>query len=262
LILDLLDDSIETINAQPPRDRTMLEYHLQHAFKVLGEKDGVTLEDIARREYAYLPLLDSRKSDGLLLHQFMARNPDFYFEVFSDVFRSGDEELAEPTPTERDRVQVSYDLLSSFVTLPGQISEGVDGHALLDWINRVRELERTRGLGDIGDQYLGRMLAHSDVDPADGLWPRVAVRDAIESLKNEEIERGIAIERYNMRGVHTKAIAEGGRQEREIAMLYRKWADGVCDSFRTSAMLNRIADDWDRDAAREDTKAEQEKLKR
>jgi hypothetical protein len=126
----------------------------------------------------------------------------------------------------------------------------------------VRELERTRGLGDIGDQYLGRMLAHSDVDPADGLWPRVAVRDAIESLKNEEIERGIAIERYNMRGVHTKAIAEGGRQEREIAMLYRKWADGVCDSFRTSAMLNRIADDWDRDAAREDTKAEQEKLKR
>lgn len=262
LILSLLDESIRAINAQPQRDGTMLAYHLQRVFEVLGNKAEVTMEDIARREYAYLPLLDQRKGDGLLLHRFMASNPDFYFEVFCDVFRGTDEEPGEPTQAERDRAQLSYDLLSSFYTLPGTSADGVDEDVLLAWIKRVRDAGHSSGRADIGDQYIGRLLAHSDANPDDGIWPQAAVRRAIESLRSEHVERGIEIERYNMRGVHTKSIAEGGRKEREIADRYRGWARALTGFPRTEAMLSRIAEGWEREAAREDTWAEQEKLKR
>ncbi|MEM5344288.1 hypothetical protein [Paraburkholderia azotifigens] len=262
LILSLLDESIKTINAHPQRDGTMLAYHVQRAFEILGDKTDVTMEEVARREYAYLPLLDQRKENGLLLHRFMAQTPDFYFEVFCNVFGSADEERTEPTQAERDLAHLSYELLASFHILPGTTADGVDEHALATWISDVRKAGHSTGRGDIGDQYIGRLLAHCQADPNDGIWPHSAVRRTIESLQEEQVETGIVTERYNMRGVVRRSFGEGGGQEREIAERYRRWAQGLSGCPRTVAMLNRMADDWEREAKWEDTRAEQEKLKR
>ena len=68
------------------------------------------------------------------------------------------------------------------------------------------------------------------------------------------------IERFNMRGVYSKAPLEGGSQERDLATRYRQWAAQTI-SPRTSAMLERIAISWDEDARRADVEAEQQKLK-
>ena len=262
LILALLDESIKTINAHPERDGTMLSYHVERAFEILGEKTDVTLEEVARREYAYLPLLDQRKVDGLLLHRFMAQDSNFYIEIFCNVFRSEDEEASEPTQAERDLADLSYELLASFQTLPGTSPEGLDGHSLIAWISDVRKATHSTGLGDIGDQYVGKLLAHCEIDPDDSVWPHTVVRQAIEFLRDEQVETGIEIERYNMRGVHSRAFGEGGRQEREIAERYRRWAGGLSGYPRTEALLNRIAEAWERHAKLEDTRAEQGKLKR
>jgi hypothetical protein len=63
-----------------------------------------------------------------------------------------------------------------------------------------------------------------------------------------------------MRGVYSKALLEGGRQERELAGRYRKWAAAAKSEWpKTTKMLNSISDGWEEDAKREDTRAEQDK---
>ncbi len=76
-----------------------------------------------------------------------------------------------------------------------------------------------------------------------------------------ELERGIQIERYNMRGVYSKAVFEGGDKERELAEEYRRYVSIAAAWPRTSALLNAIGKGWLRDAEREDLEADKRKLR-
>jgi hypothetical protein len=63
---------------------------------------------------------------------------------------------------------------------------------------------------------------------------------------------------YNRCGVTVRLPTDGGQQERELATLYR--ADALACAYtwqRTQAVLERIAEGYERDAAREDQGAEQ-----
>jgi alpha/beta superfamily hydrolase len=82
------------------------------------------------------------------------------------------------------------------------------------------------------------------------------VRDLIEEYASDKIENGISIARFNMRGGFTKAMYEGGTEERMFAAQYRAWADASAAWPRTSAMLRRIAAGWEHAAERADTMAE------
>jgi hypothetical protein len=87
LVFDLLDAVIPEVNRRKTPVNNMLVYHLEKIFELLEKKKDVAAEDIARREYAYLPLLKNRKK-SLMLHRIMAESPQFYISVISDVFRA------------------------------------------------------------------------------------------------------------------------------------------------------------------------------
>jgi hypothetical protein len=112
----------------------------------------------------------------------------------------------------------------------------------------------------IVNSYIGRALAHTA--ELDGVWPQRPVADVIERLHSEDLERGIQIERYNMRGVFSRAMFEGGVQERELAERYRGWAaQQPASHMRTRAMLNSIAEGWDTDAKHADDEAARDRLR-
>jgi len=61
----------------------------------------------------------------------------------------------------------------------------------------------------------------------------------------------------NARGVTSRGVYDGGQQERELAGRYRDWAKATAGSWpRTSRVLRRLAEDYERDAQREDERAE------
>ena len=77
-----------------------------------------------------------------------------------------------------------------------------------------------------------------------------------------DLERGLQIERYNMRGVYRKALYEGGQQERELAEHYRDWARKMPGSHvRTRALLHAIAEHWEADATHADEEAARDRLR-
>ena len=87
------------------------------------------------------------------------------------------------------------------------------------------------------------------------------MRQLLEELDSDEIERGLMIERFNMRGAHFKGAYEGGAQERVLAEQYRAWAKSMPNWPRTTAILEKIAAGWDHQASQEDIRAEQDKMK-
>ena len=64
---------------------------------------------------------------------------------------------------------------------------------------------------------------------------------------------------FNKRGFYTKGCFEGGRQERELADAYAKYAEHCEGNWhRTAKVLRDIERGYRHDAIREDIKAEQD----
>ena len=83
----------------------------------------------------------------------------------------------------------------------------------------------------------------------------------MEKLHSDYVEEGIEIERRNMRGVVTKAMFEGGGQERALADQARSWAKAAENWPRTHDMLIRLAEAWQAWAGHEDERAKQDEMK-
>lgn len=172
-------------------------------------------------------------------------------------FDGGRSELRDLSEEDHARAQYARKLLDSWRGVPGKGEDGsLDGAAMRDWVSQAREALHARGRSGIGDYAIGRVLRYSPHDTSSA-FPHAAVRDLIEELANERIERGFETEVYNSRGVTMRGQTDGGAQERQLAESYVVYARQVCDhNPRTAAMLRRIADVYASEARREDVDAE------
>ncbi|MBL6080774.1 hypothetical protein JMJ56_22415 [Belnapia sp. T18] len=259
LVFEALDGTLSALNSGPLDDPSMLSFHLEQVFDGLRARDDVNRTDLARREFAYLPLLGRAREgygDLAILH-LMAADPTMFVDAVKLVFRGASEEPRELNQAERNLAKAAYDLLAAFRTVPGVTANGVNGEVTALWVReamrRLREADREA----IGAQCVGKVLAHAPHDLTDGAWPASPVRDLIEEAVSDDLETGIRIERFNMRGVHLRGLYDGGDQERQLAAAYRGWADACTAWPRTSAMLASVAADWLEDAKREDVRARQ-----
>jgi hypothetical protein len=256
----LLDATLEEISAGTAQPTNMLVYHVGEILDALAKRNDVATLDIAKREYAYLPLLRHREG-SLVLHRLMMEDPSFYVSILSDVFKPASGEPREPTVERKARAEAGYQLLSSFHQLPGENKGTIDASLLQGWVNNVRRLASEKDRAVIADQHIGHTLAHAPHDPEDKAWPHRVVRDVIETLSSDEVEQGILIERHNMRGVYSKAMYEGGAQERVLAETTKQWAKVTAAWPRTSSLLDRLSASWEHDARREDERARQDQMR-
>ena len=69
-------------------------------------------------------------------------------------------------------------------------------------------------------------MSASKID-ADGIWPALPIREVIEATRSRDLETGVIIGKSNRRGVTTRAMGDGGNQERELAEQYREWSQAA-----------------------------------
>ncbi len=260
LLLILLDRASQEISTSESTSGNVNEYNIERVFQEIYNRSDIALDDIAKREFAYLPLL-RHANKTLVIHRLMAEQPQLFIDVISMVFKPEEKEPLPPTETDHQKASAAYDLLEGFKVLPGQNDTEVNFEKLLEWCNEVRSLASDLKLSQIVDFKIGKLLAHSPASEKDQAWPHEAVRSTIEKLASDKIENGILIERFNMRGVFSKALGEGGQQERLLSEQSRVWANTIFDYPRTAAMLTRISESWLREAEREDLSAEKETLR-
>jgi hypothetical protein len=269
---DLLMETLLAAAGSPPpetahsNDRVMFEWCVQQALEQL-DKTGVAVEQIARVELAYLPMLNLARHypsgrPPKAVYRLLAEHPETFVEVMCMLYRpsaeSGIVEERDPSdPAAKTRAHNAWDLLHHFDHVPGtQQPDGIDGRKLEAWVATARRLCADVGRGEVGDQQIGQLLAHAPAD-ADGAWPHSAIRDVIEISRSRHLEIGVQIGRQNMRGATWRGLEDGGAQERDLAAQYRAWSKATAFEWpRTSALLARVAQDYEADGRWHDERRE------
>jgi hypothetical protein len=259
---DLAVRALRQLAEEPPSDpRTwhQIGYELKTLLESLEESEMADTDELAQLEWTYLPIL-ARVEFGYrppMLDRALASSPGLFVEVLGTVYRrAGDEAESEPTEEQKARAELGFELLFRWATLPGLHATTLDEEELRAWVFEVRNLAREEGLPEIADTHIGQIFAYSP-DGTDGLWPHEVVRQLIEDLASDAVESGFAIQVFNNRGGFTRALGEGGEQERGLAERFARLAEKTIGRwYRTGSVLRRIAMEYETGSRREDERAE------
>jgi hypothetical protein len=261
LIVRMLDGLVGQINARRGEFDTMTSFYAEKALEALDTRPDISDERIGGIELRLYRLLEHSNRE-LKLYAALARNADLYHSLLINVYLAEGVARKEgpADPQVEAAAGLSWSILHHFERLPGAEGADIDVDALRAWIDRLRELALASGHRAIGDDHVGKILAHAPPDPQDHAWPHRAVRGELERIASEEAENGLRIERFNMRGAHMRGLFDGGAQERDLAEANYRWAQVAVAWPRTSALLRSIADMWMADAKRADEDAAQRRL--
>lgn len=200
-------------------------YSVFQVLQTLQHREDLSLEELASIEYQYLPILE-QQGEPVALPALLRSSPEFFVSVICDVFLPASKEnRKEASEEQRIKARFGYRMLQSMKSLPGFTEEAQDIDFLKNWVVRTRSLAREADRKAIADQQIGQVLAYAPVDAVDNAWPVRGVREVIEEVASDDIEQGIQISRFNMRGVFCKAMYEGG---------------GKRDYLRLSIMLGQM----------------------
>lgn len=261
ILLDLLrleSDRKKYLNS------TMLEFHLTNIFNQLYERKELSWEEIGKLEWPYAQIFDhfNRKSNNpLALHRTLQKDPAFFVDLMSQQYKKDDGTEVIPEGLTEDQAKNiatnAREVLESWHLLPGISEDGtVDKNELSNWIDTARKIAKEKGYSKGCDLKLAEVLSRMPPDK-DGMWPHTVLREIIEKLRSPMIDKHIPYAIYNSRGVRSRGVFEGGRQERELSESYREWAKKMASKWpRTSKILRSLADMFDRDAKREDAESE------
>ena len=260
-IAGILDDAVEEINNSASAGG-MAAHYIDKLFEELNDRPDITTEERARLEFRYLPFL-AHRDKSLNLHRLMTDNPETFISVIAAIFKKENEDDAsEVSPEEAKLAKAAYQLLSSLHQLPGQNKGDVDKEKLFDWISNVRRLAVEFDVVRVTDSSIGTLLAHCPASSLDMAWPHESMRSLLEHLDSDVVERAVEMKCFNMKGVYSKKMGEGGQQERALADKYRIWASSMKDYPRTASMLEEIAKGWLSSAENADIQARKEELRR
>ena len=254
-------DAAKDAEAAPDDDATMFGYYLALIFKRLDEATDVSQADMVRLEWIYFQGLEHSERPPNTLHKALAEDPLFFVMLLKALYlptpESGVvEDALEPEVVERVASQ-AYRVLAGWPDVPGMAANGdVDEQALRSWVGVVQRECAASGRADIGDVKIGEVLAHAR-RRGDEPWPPAAICSVIDEARCRPLEDGFMTGVFNGRGVTMRSPFDGGAQEREMADQFRADAIAAANWPRVRAVLNRIAEFYERDGEREDQSAEQ-----
>jgi hypothetical protein len=220
-------------------------------------KHGASEEDVAKYEFIFFNLLEDSRRQPRALFRTLARDAALFVDLVQRVYRGKNEPKRELNELDEALARHSLWVLAHWATsFPGQLPDGsIDAEQLKRWVCDARDAFAESDRADIGDEQIGQVLARSPVGQ-DGIWPAEAVRDLVEGVGSQGIETGVHVGIYHGRGVTTRGLYDGGAQERALAAKYSDWAHRTAGKWRrTNRLLRDLAESYERDARREDDRA-------
>ncbi len=235
------------------------------AMRELSGRVGIDRSEMAKMEFMFIQTLSHSEYGIPNLERLVAESPIDFVRILALSFRRKD---GGQDPREWDianaanrakLASAAYRVLMHMSFIPGTTDDDIDEAYLSRWIAEARRLSAEHGREVAGDHYIGQILARGPADE-NGVKPCQAVSAAMEKVGSEEIASGFLIGVLNARGVVWRSHEEGGKQERELADMYRNWASLRSPDFPyVGSILEKIAEDYDRQAQREDDRVEIER---
>ena len=218
----------------------------------LDESSVVGDDIIVHLELSFLIALRSFVRPNLALYRVISNDPALFADLVASASKRNDGQI-DTTPAEPHPIGSAMlaQIIMGKGVVPGKMKDdSVDYESLSNWVSEARRLCAERGRAEIGDNFIGHLLAKSP-DGEDGLWPCTPVRELLELLGAgaQRIGNGFVIGKHNLRGVTSRAAFAGGDQERELVDKYQRQASSMDSKWpHTAALLRRIADGYKREA--------------
>ena len=244
----------------------MRPWYLSRALDSLDGRAGVTVDEMAQLEFAFIDALvlfggSRRQTHGIPnLERKMAEAPGLFVQAVALLYKREDDGQDPPEwridDPERLRAvgTAAYRLLDGVRRVPGADDDGrVDGRALRQWVTEARRLGRQYGRFRMGDRHIGQLLSRAPSESEDA-WPCRAVCEVLEAVASGDVADGFTLAVFNARGVVSRGWEEGGEQERKLSAQYETWARRWNFEYPFVArILDRIAERYGHDAEREDS---------
>ncbi|HMI84602.1 MAG TPA: hypothetical protein VK550_10940 [Polyangiaceae bacterium] len=275
-ILRVLSDAAQASILQ--QADSMRGYHIEQLFQKLHHDSGVDDDTLLKLELAYLSWLTgpSSRMQTLRLFRALEEQPELFAQLVAMVYRprtegeadaaraaDKDADPADEPSLERRRngAQVASHVLRNWKGYPGRGFDDKERDTrLLAWSRRTLELTASANRAEVGETEVARVLARVSRG-TDGIWPCEAARELLEE-RRQHFGDCLSIAKRNLRGMVSKALYEGGKQERAIAAALRADASKLRPNLRwseTTALLDRLATRYEEDAEAEDAEAKSEK---
>jgi hypothetical protein len=231
-------------------------YDIWHLLEFL-RNSTIDEDQLAMLEWRLLPASDAGIGPtSPILERKLSRDPAFFVQIVSMCYKPhGSDQEREIAP---HVAQNAYRLLEHWNQPPGSDEPGgvIDQKRLDTWVDEARRLLKQADRAEIGEHLIGNILAHSPKDE-DGTWPAKPVRELIEQSASVELEAGFRTGTYNMRGVTSRGLTDGGAQEYALAKTYSERASFVKDGWpRTASVLRSLADGYTVEGKMHDEEAE------
>ena len=211
-----------------------VDFHgLSLALESLNRRPGVSTDEMAQLEFAFVEALDPRAHarHGIPnVERKLAESPLFFVRILALMYERRDDDQDPPEWRVGDvdsrfpRRSAAYRVFGQVTRMPGADADGkVDAHSLIRWIAEVRRLCKEHGRADIGDYKIGELLSRAPSED-DGSWPCRAVCEALETIASEKVFAGFETGTYNARSWQWRPLVEIGAQERGLSARCRTWA--------------------------------------
>ena len=256
-VVEVSNELVEQVLEQTPvdyaneiaagRQRRIDAYAIGRLFEKLDQSDNFSNERIAQLEVPYIHMIDEWQRQPAL-HSEILMHPSVFADFISWVFKRSDGQVDENVDeeTRRNRADAAFTVLWGLRGLPGQGADGVvHADALCAWVSEARRLCHERDRGDIGEEQIGQILANAPTG-TDGAWPCEPVRDLLDAVRSQHIGQGFTTGKFNLRGVTSRGMFDGGEQERSLADSYRANAANIASAWpHTAQLLRRLADSYE-----------------
>lgn len=255
-----------------PVQDSMLGYNLQENLNWLSNESDVSKVELAKMEFALLPVLLNELQDGeqLIVHRTLAESPELFVAIVCELYRPASQADTDVEgnhhpvqESERQRATVAWRVLKEWRTPPGLDGSGsLDYSRLMVWLAAARSAASVKDRAEVADHCIGAVLLHTPRDQVSGNWPSTTLAQVLEELTSDAVESGLEIEAFNTRGVTMRAMLDGGQQERELAVQWKIRAESVPTKWtRAKRMCERIAASWEQTAKEMDERAAQRRLR-
>lgn len=238
-------------------------WNIARLFKRLDKCSKVNKDELANLEIFYIDILTDTDRPPKYIMEQLEQSPEFYAELITLRFKPRHEpHNVKRDDQEQERVRqlamVANSIWYAWNGYPGQwLDEPQRDDFLRKWCKQALALTKEADREVLGQQQVGEILCRVPPPGADGIWPCLVAREYIEDGW-EEIALGMQIAKSNSRGVTSRALDEGGEQERELAQQYRDDAMKLQYGWIITAdFLRRIAENYEREADWHDAEAEQ-----
>lgn len=241
-------------------------FDLERVFAVVDRDAGVDGARVLAVEMAFLPWLTDSSRSAKYLARALGETPSVFLALLAQMYRrAGEAKPENDTPEDAARRARVFEnargILRAWRGYPGDgLPEEERDEKLETWAIEVLDKATEDERGGPASVHVAEILARVP-DASDGFWPCVAARRLVDKGTYPHLADQLPSAKYNLRGVVSYSLTEGGAQERDLAQTYRAAADQLQDQYpRTAAMLDALARTYEAEAEQHDAEAHQRRI--